>query len=459
MKSSLKRVFITVLLFILFFQYTTAQVRIKLNKEGGVYTTFCKVNGLQLKFIFDTGASNVSLSSVEAVFMLKNGYLSKDDIKGSTYNQLANGEIIKNTTVTLRDVEIAGITIHNVKATIIDNIKAPLLLGESFIQRLGRIELNGNILTIYNQKTGKTLVENMRNAYLLTFDAEGYYDNKLYTLAFNTYQKAYDLYPGALDDMHLFRMGSSYYRTGHYNLAIKYLKLAIKKNENKKAPFKLRLLYNNLEKTKKIPEIKLGTFEQFKQTMKDSLKAHTFYKELITKYNFTTSYIRTWKYFSEYVADYFSELDTYNDDRSYIHVFANFDIGDSYKELKQYDDAILYYEKVISAEGIYSMNDFASEGIASAYFEQKKYNNAIYFYKRAIDYYIKRKSITNEKIISGKIDDGFLGELFWNIFACYRRLDEPEEANPYLIKSALCGNADAKRACDHLGINYNIYRK
>jgi len=38
------------------------------------------VNGLSLKFIFDTGASAISLSKSEAVFMLKSGYLSVDDI-------------------------------------------------------------------------------------------------------------------------------------------------------------------------------------------------------------------------------------------------------------------------------------------------------------------------------------------------------------------------------------------
>jgi predicted aspartyl protease len=60
-----------------------AQTKITMEKEGGVYTIPCKVNGLQLKFIFDTGASDVSLSLTEALFMFKNGYLSEKDITGT----------------------------------------------------------------------------------------------------------------------------------------------------------------------------------------------------------------------------------------------------------------------------------------------------------------------------------------------------------------------------------------
>ena len=77
-----------------------------MKKENGVYTTPCVVNGLRLRFIFDTGASNVSLSLTEAIFMLKNGYLNESDLHGSSYSQIANGDIVENTSVTLNEIEI-----------------------------------------------------------------------------------------------------------------------------------------------------------------------------------------------------------------------------------------------------------------------------------------------------------------------------------------------------------------
>ena len=44
---------------------------IYMKREGGVYKIPCKVNGVELEFIFDTGAADVSLSSVEANFLYK----------------------------------------------------------------------------------------------------------------------------------------------------------------------------------------------------------------------------------------------------------------------------------------------------------------------------------------------------------------------------------------------------
>ena len=72
----------------------SAQVKIKMQKDGDVYTLPCTVNGLQLRFILDTGASDVSISLSEAAFMLKNGYLDAKDIKGTSSIQIANGSIV-----------------------------------------------------------------------------------------------------------------------------------------------------------------------------------------------------------------------------------------------------------------------------------------------------------------------------------------------------------------------------
>jgi predicted aspartyl protease len=73
----------------------------------------CLVNGLKLNFIFDTGASDVSISLTEASFMLKNGYLKESDIKGTEYYSFANGDIAEGTTILLREVDIKGIKLYN----------------------------------------------------------------------------------------------------------------------------------------------------------------------------------------------------------------------------------------------------------------------------------------------------------------------------------------------------------
>ena len=51
----------------------TVTSEIPFVKEDGVCKVKCKINDLPLHFVFDTGASDVTLSMVEATFMMKNG--------------------------------------------------------------------------------------------------------------------------------------------------------------------------------------------------------------------------------------------------------------------------------------------------------------------------------------------------------------------------------------------------
>lgn len=121
-----------------------------MKKEGGVSIVPCKVNGLNLSFIFDTGASDVTISLTEASFMLKNGYLKKEDIIGSEKYFDATGNISEGIVINLREIEIEGLKLQNVKASIVKTLNAPLLLGQSALSKLGtiKLDLEKNQLTI-----------------------------------------------------------------------------------------------------------------------------------------------------------------------------------------------------------------------------------------------------------------------------------------------------------------------
>ncbi len=119
-------------------------VEIPFSKDGGVCKVRCQINGLPLHFIFDTGASDVSISSVEATFMLKNDYLKPSDIIGKQNYINANGDITEGTVINLRKVNFGGLELTNIKASVVKNQSAPLLLGQSVLSRLGRIEIDNN---------------------------------------------------------------------------------------------------------------------------------------------------------------------------------------------------------------------------------------------------------------------------------------------------------------------------
>ena len=221
------RILFTIIALLFSISFSQAQVRIKMKKENGVYTTPCKVNGLQLRFIFDTGASNVCISLSEALFMLKNGYLQEDDLFGSSYSQIANGDIIENTKVIIRELEIGGLKIYNIEAVIIHELNAPLLLGQSAIEKLGAIKIEYDELIIINQEipsSKKACVKSIE----LRRKANEYYFDDLYYLSAKTYQEAYDICNKSLDCFDIYLMGDAYWRIEDHLLAIKYLELSSK---------------------------------------------------------------------------------------------------------------------------------------------------------------------------------------------------------------------------------------
>lgn len=146
------------ILFLLQASYISfSQLVIQMKREGGVSVVPCKVNGLNLSFIFDTGASDVTMSLTEASFMLKNGYLSKEDIIGSEKYLDATGSVSEGITVNIREIDIEGLKLYNVKASIVKSMDAPLLLGQSALSKLGTVslDLNKNQITILSASKQK----------------------------------------------------------------------------------------------------------------------------------------------------------------------------------------------------------------------------------------------------------------------------------------------------------------
>lgn len=115
---------------------------IPFTKESGVCKVKCAINGLPLHFIFDTGAADVSISSVEATFMAKNDFLSSSDIIGKQNYQTADGNITEGTIINLKDVKLGSLHLNNIKASVVRNQAAPLLLGQSVLGKLGKIEID-----------------------------------------------------------------------------------------------------------------------------------------------------------------------------------------------------------------------------------------------------------------------------------------------------------------------------
>lgn len=110
--------------------------------SSGLCKVKCSVNGLPLDFLLDTGSSVVMMSEVEAAFMMKNGYLSKDDVIGGHVFVDANGNDNDETIINLKKMTLGEMELTNVRASISKSPKASLLLGQTVLSRLGSVEID-----------------------------------------------------------------------------------------------------------------------------------------------------------------------------------------------------------------------------------------------------------------------------------------------------------------------------
>lgn len=135
-------------------EYIEKTCDIAYTRRNGVTEVKCSINGLPLYFIFDTGAGDVTISSVEAAFMFKNGYLSEKDVIGRKSYRTASGDIVEGTLINLSTIEIGELSLSNVRASVVKGQNAPLLLGQSALSRLGKVEIDNS-----NQKIKITYQE------------------------------------------------------------------------------------------------------------------------------------------------------------------------------------------------------------------------------------------------------------------------------------------------------------
>ena len=123
---------------------------LKMREERGTYYVPITINGIPMEFIFDTGASIISISAAEAIFLMRQGKLLESDILGTSYFSDATGTISEGTRINLREVQIGNKKLTNVEASVVHNMEAPLLLGQSALNRFGKVTIDyrNNQLTL-----------------------------------------------------------------------------------------------------------------------------------------------------------------------------------------------------------------------------------------------------------------------------------------------------------------------
>lgn len=117
-------------------QMNSDVISIPFTEQGGIKLLDVTINGVGLQMIFDTGCSGALISMAEARYLYEKGKITEDDFIGVTKAQIADGSIVENMVINLKEVVVGGeVVCPDVEATVSPNTNAPLLLGGEIINR------------------------------------------------------------------------------------------------------------------------------------------------------------------------------------------------------------------------------------------------------------------------------------------------------------------------------------
>lgn len=118
---------------------------IPMTKIGGVYEIPIIINGvMKLNFIFDAGATDVSISPDVALTLIRTGTVTDKDFLGTETYKFADGSIAKSKVLIIKEIQLGNKKVNNIKASISKSINAPLLLGQSVLNKFGKITIDYN---------------------------------------------------------------------------------------------------------------------------------------------------------------------------------------------------------------------------------------------------------------------------------------------------------------------------
>lgn len=115
---------------------------VKFTQENGVLEIPVIINGIEMYFIFDTGAGLISISQSVADDLYRQGKLKDSDFIGKGQFSDANGDITEGTIINLKSVTIGNRELNDVQASVTQGQNAPLLFGQSALQKFGKVSID-----------------------------------------------------------------------------------------------------------------------------------------------------------------------------------------------------------------------------------------------------------------------------------------------------------------------------
>lgn len=118
------------------------QIELKRQRDGHYHLT-AEVNGAPIRFIVDTGATDIVLTREDA----RRVGIDTDDLRFIGSAATANG-VVRTAPVWLNTIAIDSIQDQNIRAIVSEGDMSGSLLGMSYLNRFSKIEIANNTLTL-----------------------------------------------------------------------------------------------------------------------------------------------------------------------------------------------------------------------------------------------------------------------------------------------------------------------
>ncbi|MBO9396981.1 TIGR02281 family clan AA aspartic protease [Shimia sp. R9_2] len=119
-----------------------SRIEIPRSNDGHYYATL-RLNGANIDFVVDTGASEIVLSKADA----RRAGLDPDNLAYWGRAMTANGEV-RIAPVWIEEISLGDFTDRDVRATVNEGEMPQSLLGMSYLQRYAQITIAGNRLIL-----------------------------------------------------------------------------------------------------------------------------------------------------------------------------------------------------------------------------------------------------------------------------------------------------------------------
>lgn len=118
-------------------------VKIPITSVGGVYEIPVTLNGiLTIPLIIDSGASVTSITPDIALTLIKAGSVAREDWLTSADYILADGTKREGQRFMLNSIMLGRYELNSVECRVDKSLRAPLLLGQSALERLGKYSID-----------------------------------------------------------------------------------------------------------------------------------------------------------------------------------------------------------------------------------------------------------------------------------------------------------------------------